>query len=97
MKNLDKAMKAKNLSQKEIAFKVGISEARLSHYKKGRRKPDLKTLAEIAKVLDVTVDYLLDNENTKLNTKNNIKQLTNEELKQLIFDIINTLIERQNK
>ncbi|MDR1781540.1 MAG: XRE family transcriptional regulator [Bacilli bacterium] len=48
-----------NLSQYQIAEKLGYSQSRYSKYEIEERKPDFQTLIEIANFFNVTVDYLL--------------------------------------
>lgn len=48
-----------NLTMKELAKMVGVSEGAISHYETGRREPDPDMLKKIAYVLGVSVDYLL--------------------------------------
>lgn len=47
------------LTQEELASKIGISRASLSHYEKSRREPDYNTLTKLADHFHVSVDYLL--------------------------------------
>ena len=47
-----------HLNQKQLAQKVGVTEAALSHYIKGDRIPRSSVLAKIAVTLDTTSDYL---------------------------------------
>lgn len=47
------------LTQEEVASKIGISRASLSHYEKNRRTPDYKVMTQLADFFHVTVDYLL--------------------------------------
>lgn len=47
------------LTQDELAKRIGITRAALSHYEKDRREPDYETLERIADFFDVQVDYLL--------------------------------------
>lgn len=47
------------MTQEELASKIGISRASLSHYEKNRRTPDYTILTHIADYFRVTVDYLL--------------------------------------
>ena len=54
-----KYRKACNMSQDELAEKVGISNVSLSNYERGTQMPDLITLAKIAVELDVSTDVLL--------------------------------------
>ena len=51
--------KKKNISQKEAAQSLGISQALLSHYEKGIRECGLDFLVKAAAFYDVSTDYLL--------------------------------------
>lgn len=51
--------KEKNLSQKEAASCLGVSQALLSHYEKGIRECGLEFLRRACDYYDVTADYLL--------------------------------------
>lgn len=51
--------KERNLSQKEAAGALGVSQALLSHYEKGIRECRLEFLARASEYYDVTADYLL--------------------------------------
>lgn len=57
--NLRKNLK---LTQQELADKLGISRAALSHYEKDRRDPDSDTLIKLSDFFDVSTDYLLKGE-----------------------------------
>ncbi len=56
---LSELRKEKGLSQKEAAFKLGISQALLSHYEKGIRECGQSFLIKVADFYDVSCDYLL--------------------------------------
>jgi transcriptional regulator with XRE-family HTH domain len=47
------------LTQEELANKLGISRASLSHYETSRREPDYDTINKIASFFKVSIDYLL--------------------------------------
>lgn len=49
------------LSQKELADKLKISQKSISKYERGTRRPSYETLAEMASIFGVTTDYLLGN------------------------------------
>jgi transcriptional regulator with XRE-family HTH domain len=51
------------LTQEELANKLGISRAALSHYETSRREPDYDTTSKIASFFRVSVDYLLGRTN----------------------------------
>lgn len=56
-------LKQQNLSQKELAEKIDVTEATLSRYITGTREPKPEVLANIATALHTTSDYLLGIEN----------------------------------
>ncbi|TLS49423.1 helix-turn-helix transcriptional regulator [Paenibacillus antri] len=47
------------LTQGELAARLGITRASLSHYETNRRQPDYETLSALADFFDVSVDYLM--------------------------------------
>lgn len=47
------------LTQEELADKIGITRAALSHYEKNRREPDYETLKKFADFFNVSTDWLL--------------------------------------
>lgn len=50
---------SRHYTQDEMARLLGISRAALSHYEKGRREPDYKTLIKIADLFQVSLDYIM--------------------------------------
>lgn len=58
--------KEKNLSQKEAAVALGVSQGLLSHYEKGIRECGLDFLCRAATFYDVSSDYLLGLSDTKM-------------------------------
>lgn len=51
---------AKKMSQKDLAEKIGIAKSVISFYESNDRCPSYPVLKEIAKIFNVTTDYLLD-------------------------------------
>ncbi|SDN32689.1 DNA-binding transcriptional regulator, XRE-family HTH domain [Paenibacillus sp. yr247] len=51
------------LTQEDLANKLGISRAALSHYETSRREPDYDTINKIASFFRVSIDYLLGRTN----------------------------------
>jgi transcriptional regulator with XRE-family HTH domain len=49
----------RKLTQEELASKVGITRAALSHYENNRREPDYETIRNIADFFGVSIDYLM--------------------------------------
>lgn len=54
--------KSKNFTQKEIAFRIGVSEQAISKWENGECLPDVYNLKLLGKVLNTSVDTLLDTE-----------------------------------
>jgi len=48
-----------NLTQTELARRLGITRASLSHYETGRRVPDFETISKMADFFGVSVDYII--------------------------------------
>jgi len=52
--------KQKNLTQKELADKLGISHDTVSLWEKGKSKPDYDTLRKICVLYEITGDEILE-------------------------------------
>ena len=59
-KKIRKYREAQNLTQKEFANLVGVSNARVSNWEQGLNRPDVDLLAIICTVLKVSPNELLD-------------------------------------
>lgn len=70
--------KEKNLTQKEIAKKIGIGPSSMSNYEQGTRFPDKATLKLIADFHEVSIDYLLGRTQTR-DTSDQIKKALSED------------------
>ena len=66
MNNIRTRRRALNMTMKQLASIVGVTEAAISHYETGRREPDPDMLGRIANALNVTVDYLLGREESPI-------------------------------
>ena len=62
-KRISESLKKSNMQQKELAERIGITEAVMSRYISGDREPKPETIANIATALHTTSDYLLGIEN----------------------------------
>ncbi|MBR0576477.1 helix-turn-helix transcriptional regulator [Proteiniclasticum sp. BAD-10] len=61
--NIRRERKKKNITQKELGEKVGISNTYLSDMEIGRTNPSIKTLRKIAQGLDIHyIELLKDTE-----------------------------------
>ncbi|MCC0683706.1 helix-turn-helix transcriptional regulator [Clostridioides sp. ZZV15-6383] len=62
-----------DINQKELATKVGITEASLSRYENNLREPKSEIIVRLAKALKTSTDYLLGvNENTKISEEDKL-------------------------
>lgn len=52
----------KNLTQEYLSQKAGVNVSHISNIENNRVKISLSTLIAVANALDITVDYLLENE-----------------------------------
>ncbi len=59
----------KNITQADIASKLGISRPAYTNYERGTRNPDFDTLIKISNLFDVSTDYLLGVETKDFNKK----------------------------
>ena len=59
---VEKARKEKGYTQKELSLKSGIKESRISNIECVKTRIDLDDLERLSKVLDVSVDWLIDAE-----------------------------------
>lgn len=50
----------KNISQKNLAAKLGFNYTTISNYESGRNEPNISTLIRIADIFDVSLDELTD-------------------------------------
>ena len=57
---IKKFREARNLSQKDFANKIGVSNSRVSNWEQGVNRPDVDLLVNICKVLNVSPSELLD-------------------------------------
>ena len=80
-----KIRKANNLSQEQLAEKVGISTTHMSHIETGNTKLSLSVFVDIARVLSVQTDELLYD----------TSQINKTAVKQEVSDIIDSCSENE--
>lgn len=92
-KRIKEILETRGITQKELARKVGCTEAAISHYIKGDRIPRAGVLTKIAIALDTTSDYLIEGVPTDVTgeldyaTKliaRNVKQMKNSQKREII-------------
>lgn len=57
-----------NLSQSELADKLGVAKSTISMYEVGKREPDFETLEAIADLFNVDMNFLLGKEGSENDT-----------------------------
>jgi len=57
---LKEVRKKRQLQQKDLAKKLNSSQQLISQYERGERVPSLERLIELAKILDVSLDDLIE-------------------------------------
>lgn len=85
-----------NLTQEELAEKIGKTSQFISNIETEKRKPSLTTLIELSKILNLSLDYLIYDNNIDKEIKENIymkqiyKQLESldDEKKDKLLDIV---------
>ena len=98
VKRVKELIKINNLTQRDLANDIGVTESTMCKYLSGNRVPGGETLSNLATALKTTTDYLLglDNENkTEINSSKlrlllarSAKDLTPEEKNELISIIL---------
>ncbi|OON99918.1 MAG: hypothetical protein ATN35_10265 [Epulopiscium sp. Nele67-Bin004] len=79
-------LKEQNLTQRDLAAKVGLTDMSICRYVTGKGLPKSETLAKIAIELNTTVEYLLGQELDEKYNFNTIKRMVSEHRKELTSD-----------
>lgn len=58
--------KGLNLTQQQLAERVGVAKSVVSYYESGDRYPSYDVLIKLARIFHVTTDYLLDVEKKRI-------------------------------
>ena len=82
-----------NITQAELAAKLGKGESAIRTWETGRAKPDVDTLIKLSKIFDCSVDYLLG---TSLAKRTNPLHELNSELNRIETEISITEKERDD-
>ena len=95
---LTEMRKQRGYTQKHLAELLGISPTRLNYWEKGKREPDVVNILEIAKTLDVSIDYLIGNsDNPQRRIIDVLLQIEDRIKKQLLADFDRLTYEGQHK
>lgn len=86
---LKEACKEKGYSPSSLAGDLGLSKSNVTHWKSGKL-PSRDTLFRIANKLDVSVEYLIDNEQ-----KNSATTESDDAMRSEFIDILEMLTDEQ--
>ena len=88
---ITETLQKRGMTQKELASRIGVTEAVVSRYVSGDRDPKPEVLANIATALNTASDYLLGIENEEFDhprirrmIARNASKMTEKERKELI-------------
>ncbi len=66
----------KNITQTDLAKKLGVTQTMISHWISGDRNPTLNSLEKISKALNIPISYLTEDNEYNKNQKNINKEFT---------------------
>lgn len=69
--------KGQNMTQQQLAGRLGVAKSIVSYYESGDRFPSYDVLIKIARIFHVTTDYLLNVERTHVI---DVSELSDEEI-----------------
>lgn len=95
-KRLTQARKKKGISQEDLAAQFNTKGPVIGRYERDEMKPSIEAAANMAKSLEVSLDWLVGNTDTELNTNtlNRIQDIDklNEKDKELVFEFLDSFI-----
>lgn len=97
---LSELLEEKDISQKEFANTLNIAPTTLNGYIKNKRQPDFELVKNIAFILNVSTDYLLDYNGSgidltvrELSLISKMRRL-NKEQQEMIYDLVNISVKK---
>lgn len=70
MDNLRKCREQSKLSQKQVALEIGVKPPTVCQWEKGIKAPSRENIAKLAKLYQVSIDYLLGEDSNAEDTDN---------------------------
>lgn len=68
IKKLSALLEEKDITQRELAEKIDVTEVTISRYLSGERTPRMEIVSKIANYFNVTIDYLLGKVDKNIST-----------------------------
>lgn len=94
MKNLKEIRTKRKMTQQDVASKLNITQSTYSGYEAGKYEPGTELLIAMSNLFQVSIDYLLGNENEYTIDISNLPDIKKEVLKYYLeqdeYDTINT-------
>lgn len=72
-KRLRELRQLNNITQIEMANKLGLNRVTYTNYEREKSEPSISTLKEIATIFNVSIDYLIDFEDSNIKEKSKKK------------------------
>lgn len=95
-KLIERLRKQNNLTQKDLAEKLGVTYQAVSKWETGKNIPDISILKEISKMFDIDINDLLDGKETKRKDNKLIKIVVGTLILIVIVLIIILIINKNN-
>ncbi len=95
-KRLLEARKKKGISQEELAGKLNTKGPAIGRYERDEMKPSIEAASKMAKILEVSLDWLVGNTDAELDTATlnriqDINKLSPKD-KELVFEFLDSFI-----
>ena len=106
IKNLSNLLEENDITQRELAEKINVTEVTISRYLSGERSPRIEIVSKIADFFGVTTDYLLgisdakiyiDDNALKIGLSREEEGLLTEEDKQQIRDFAKFVVNKRKE
>lgn len=104
-KKLKTILEIRDIRQKDFAAAINVAPSTLSGYINSGKQPDFELVKEMASVLDVSTDYLLDYNNKTTEQPLSVKELSmlarlrslDKERQETVFRLVELLSENNGK
>ena len=90
-----KMRKNNELTQEELATKIGVSAQTVSKWERGITMPDILLLPQIADVFDVTIDYLFGREYAEMVKPIKHSEFIEQMHKEFLFDFYKGFLDKE--
>lgn len=97
---LSEIRKKKGISQEVLANKLGTKGPAIGRYERGAAKPTIEVASKIARILGVSLDYLVGNSDLELNSEmikriQKVAELPEKDQK-MIYTFLDSFIDKAN-